>query len=120
VAYSRGEYGRAAGLLAEALKLSRAIGGRDVLAEALERLAQLAVAREQSRLAARLGGATEALLEALGTPLDPVLRASHERATQAMRAALGEEAFEGAWFEGRALPLEEAIAVALEGHVAAR
>jgi hypothetical protein len=34
-----------------------------------------------------------------------------------VREALGEEAFAAAWAEGRALHLEEAIALALEGRV---
>jgi hypothetical protein len=32
------------------------------------------------------------------------------------RAALGEEAFAVAWAEGRTLPLEAAVALALEDH----
>jgi hypothetical protein len=37
-----------------------------------------------------------------------------------MRDALGEGAFAAARAEGRVLPLEEAIALALEGHLATR
>jgi hypothetical protein len=33
-----------------------------------------------------------------------------------MRAALGEEGFAAAWAAGRALALEEAVALGLEGH----
>jgi predicted ATPase len=72
----------------------------------------------QAPRAARLGGAAAALREALGIPLSPLqphLRADHELAMQALRAALGEEVFAAAWAAGRALPLEEAVAQALEG-----
>jgi hypothetical protein len=33
-----------------------------------------------------------------------------------MQVALGEEAFAAAWAEGRALPLDAMIALALDGH----
>ena len=77
-------------------------------------MAWLAVAEGQPARAARLGGAAEALREALGAALHPVLHPGHDQAVQAMRAALGEEAFAAAWAEGQALPLEEAVALALE------
>ena len=51
-----------------------------------------------------------------GAALHPVLPAGHERAVRAMQCALGDAAFMAAWTEGQALPLEEAIARALEGH----
>jgi hypothetical protein len=38
----------------------------------------------------------------------------YEAALVALHAALGEDAFAAAWAEGRALPLDEAIALALE------
>ena len=85
----------------------------------LESLAWVAIAQAEPQRAARLGGAAEALWEALGVPLPPEQRAGHDQAMQAMRAALGEELFVAAWAEGRALPLEQAIALALKDHVAA-
>jgi hypothetical protein len=47
-------------------------------------------------------------------PLRPDQRAGYDQALQAMLTALGEEAFAAAWAVGRALPLEQAIALALQ------
>jgi hypothetical protein len=107
---------RAPAVLHEALVLSRDIGARELITDILENLARLAVMHGRAPRAARLSGATEALREALNVPLAPDQRADHTRAVQAMRAALGEAAFAAAWVEGRALPLEAAIALALESH----
>ena len=75
----------------------------------------MVAARGQAHRATRLSGAAEALRAAIGVPLRPHEQASHTQAVQALRAALGEEAFANAWAEGRALSLEEAVALALEG-----
>ncbi len=77
-------------------------------------MAWLAVATGQSARAAQLGGAAEALREALGAALHPVLRPGHARAVQAVREALGEDACAAAWAEGQAMTLEQAVAYALE------
>jgi predicted ATPase/Tfp pilus assembly protein PilF/transcriptional regulator with XRE-family HTH domain len=115
VAFRQGDHGRAAALLAEALLLGRDIGARRWVTTSLEGLAWVAGARGRPDQAARLGGTAAALREAQGVPLPPEERGSHDQAVQAMRAALGEEGFAAAWAAGRALPLEEAIALALEG-----
>ena len=47
-------------------------------------------------------------------PLAPAARSDQDQAAQALRATLGEEAFAAAWAEGRAMPLEEAVALALD------
>ena len=107
VAYRQGEYGRAAVLYDEGLSRSRQIGAKDQLANGLGDLAVLAVALGQPLRAARLGGAGEALREAIGIPLGPDGRSDHDRAVGTMRAALGAAAFAAAWAEGRALPLEQ-------------
>jgi non-specific serine/threonine protein kinase len=113
VACMQGDYGGAATLIEECLVLGRDLGARDLVAESLENLAWVAAVRGQPERAARLGGAAEALREALGAPLWPEQRAGHDQAMRAMRAALGEEAFAAGWAAGRVLPLEEAIDIAL-------
>ena len=59
-------------------------------------------------------GAGEALLDAIGArwPLNYV--ASRERTRATICATLGEAAFTAAHEEGRAMPLEQAIAAALD------
>ncbi|MBV9279724.1 MAG: tetratricopeptide repeat protein [Chloroflexi bacterium] len=114
VSYMQGDYRRAAALYEESLLLSRDIGARDLVAGSLESLAWVAAARGQSQVAARLGGAAAALREVLGAPLWPDDWAGHDQAVRTMRTALGEEAFAAVWAEGRALPLEQAIALAQE------
>src|SRR6185437_5432716 len=107
------EFGQAMTLLLEALSLSRGIGAREQVANLLENIAHLALALGDPLRAARLGGAAEGLREAIGQPLTPGERGDHDRAIAALRAVLGEAAFAAAWAEGRALPLDEAIALAL-------
>jgi predicted ATPase/transcriptional regulator with XRE-family HTH domain/Tfp pilus assembly protein PilF len=116
VACMQGDYRRTT-QLEEALSIARDLGTKDVDADALEGLTWVAAMHRWSHRAARLGGAAEALRASLGVPLGPILRAGHDAAVQAMRAALGEEGFTAAWAAGQALPLEEAIALALGGHI---
>jgi hypothetical protein len=64
--------------------------------------------------AVRLFAAAEASRASIGTPLDFLDLDEYETCLQAVRSALGEEAFAAAWAEGRALTLEQAVARALE------
>ena len=70
-------------------------------------------ARGTPRRAAQLGGAAETLRETLGAPLLPEQRVDDSQAVQAMRATLSESALRRPGPRG-ALPLEAAIALALE------
>src|SRR3954462_8184755 len=63
--------------------------------------------------AARLAGATAALLETIQAPLDRQFRAPYERAIASARAILGDEAFAVAWDAGKQMTLDEAVAFAL-------
>jgi DNA-binding NarL/FixJ family response regulator len=56
----------------------------------------------------------ESILEARGAVLDPSDRVDLDRNLAAARAQLDEAAWAKAWAEGRAMSLEEAIALALE------
>lgn len=70
--------------------------------------------QRQPERAAQLLGATEYLYETTGTRPTLADRAVRDRAVANARAALGEESFTAALAKGRAMPLEQAIAYALE------
>ncbi len=109
----QGRYEQATVLFKEGLLLSRDLGDIIRLLEALEGLAWVAAALGQPLGAARQGGAAEAERERLGLPQGIPDRGFRERASHAMRAALGEAMFAAAWAEGRGMTLNEAIALAL-------
>jgi hypothetical protein len=133
IAQEQGDYERAAALFRQELEFWWASGSKMLIARCLADLGKLAgrqlqgerSARDtgtehtpaEKRLAmraARLLGAGEALREAIGVPQVPRERAELERPVAAARAALGEGSFGAAWAEGRALTIEQAIALALE------
>jgi hypothetical protein len=69
---------------------------------------------QQPERAARLLGAAEAFCETLGAHPPVAMAAEYEYAVAAGRAALGEAAFAAVWAEGRAMPLNQVIAEALQ------
>jgi tetratricopeptide (TPR) repeat protein len=90
---------------AESLLLfSRASDSRGI-AECLERVAGVAAARMESRWAAQLLGAAEALRNATGTQIEPEDKADYESNVKLVRKQLGEEIVT-AWQEGQMLPVE--------------
>jgi non-specific serine/threonine protein kinase len=77
-------------------------------------VAAKAVAGAPASRAVRLLGAAEALREVIGAPLLPPFLTQYERIVAGLRSDFDEAAFEAAWAEGRALTLEQAVALALE------
>jgi predicted ATPase len=84
------------------------------IASALDSLAGIAQEHGRPERAARLLGAAEALRESIGEPLSPVMRTEYDRDVAATRAQLDEPTYAVARAAGRALPLEQVIAYALE------
>ena len=113
-ASAQGRYERAVALFKEGLRLSREVGDMLRLLEAMAGLAWAAAALGQPRRAALLGAAVEAERKRLAMPAPILMRTERDRAIEAMRAALGEEAFAAAWTEGQGTTLTEAIALALK------
>jgi predicted ATPase/DNA-binding SARP family transcriptional activator len=97
----------------ESLQLFREIGDLRGVTYVLVGYAGLAVAQNEARRAARLGGAVANLRQALGPLLEIGLLAEHDEDVTAVRAQLGDTLFEEAWDQGRALDVAEAIAYAL-------
>jgi len=109
-----GHSGRAAALYKESLALNRDLTSKDSIAQVLHNLGYVAQDQGEDERAARLFGAAEGLFDAIGRSWDPNERAESERHAAAVRAALGEEVFAAAWATGRAMPLDEAVAFALQ------
>jgi non-specific serine/threonine protein kinase len=126
LAQYQGEYRQAAAHFAESLALFLEVGNKIGVAECLEGLASVATAEWRPGAGShaafggsadrvpRLFGAADALREVANTPLPPYRRADYDRDITATRAQLDEAAFAAAWAEGRAMPIEQAVAYALE------
>jgi tetratricopeptide (TPR) repeat protein len=116
-----GDHELAARYFGEALRITYALGDRAAAAYCLQGLARVAEARGDGWHVARLIGAAEALLETVVPPRWAFLpdRRLHERAGCAAREQLGEEAFESARSEGRAMLFQEAVEYALSANAVA-
>jgi hypothetical protein len=76
-------------------------------------VANLAGALGQHGRLVRLVAASTSICEQAGTPPKRVQQAALPRYIPAARAALGEQRFQTLWAEGKAMPLDEAVAYAL-------
>jgi predicted ATPase/class 3 adenylate cyclase/lipoprotein NlpI len=108
-AYMQGEYATAHSYYRESLVLRREIGSKVYLAYSLALIGGLRVSRGEAEEGSRMLGATEALLESIGAVLDAEHRKIYERSVASARAQLGDEGFERAWEEGRAMSMEQAV-----------
>ncbi len=113
VALAQGDPGEARRRFADSLSLRRELGDQRGIAHCLAGLAGVAYEQGQPERTARILGATENLLAAIGSRLEVPDRALYDRTVAALRANLGEQRFAAAWVQGRALALEAAIAEAL-------
>jgi predicted ATPase/serine/threonine protein kinase len=117
VAWEVGDVADAASCYREALSVARDLGHKAFCGGSLEGLGAVAASRGDWARAGRLAGAAQTLLDSIGYELAPTDKAFRERYLDAIRAALGDEAFEAAHAAGRAMTLEQATALA-EGDAA--
>ncbi len=106
---ARGDNATARALYEEALTLAKKAGDKLIIASGLEGLASVVAGQGEYERAVRFWGVAEALREAIGAPLPTVERSAYEWAVEVARERLGEEAFAGAWDEGRRLTVEDAL-----------
>jgi DNA-binding CsgD family transcriptional regulator/tetratricopeptide (TPR) repeat protein len=121
----QGDYAAAHIQYEESLATAREASNKMNLAICLEGLAHLAVtqaasdasftaaqSKQRSFLwATQLWGAAESLREAIGAPIPPVDLPIYERAVASTRTYLGAQTFDTTWAKGKAMSLEEALAV---------
>jgi ATP/maltotriose-dependent transcriptional regulator MalT len=105
-----GDHAAARALYEEGLSLSLELGDRWVSTISIEGLARTAAAIGRPEASARLLGAADAMREATGATRSVYWRDLYEQAVAALRAKLGDAAFEAAAENGRTLTLEQAPA----------
>ena len=109
-----GKLAEATRWLAQGLTIRQTLGDQASIAWCLAGLGSAAALNEAPERAARLWGAAESLRQRIGCRPAPAARATYERAMDAAHAQIGDDALAMAWAEGRAMPLEQAIAEALD------
>lgn len=115
VACFQGDYKAARLYALESLKISEELGDKILTGYALGTFAALAVAAGEMEKGARLFGAAQAIYDATGNKSDKVDQIFFDRYNGEALAAMGDETFEAAEAEGRAMSMKEAIALAREG-----
>ena len=114
-AAEQGNYVIARSLGKESLTIRWSLGDRRAIAWSLEGLAYVAFALKGPAKAALIWATAARIREEVGCPLPPRDRARSDRRIAAARAAMGDDAaFDHAWQEGRAMPLERAVEFILD------
>jgi len=98
----------------ESLVVGQEIGEKRVIAYCIEGIAKVAARYGNAAQAAQLLGAAEVLRQAIGAPLSGAEHSELDQDVIVTRKRLGEGNFEDAWAEGRAMPLEQALELALK------
>jgi hypothetical protein len=111
--FETGDIRRAADLLRQGLLLNRQSRSMQFLIGDFRMASEIAKTAGPPDLAARLLGASIALQERIGAMEESFNDPYLDTQSQALRTVLGEEAFNAALAEGRALPLDDALDEAL-------
>jgi predicted ATPase/DNA-binding SARP family transcriptional activator len=111
-ALARKDYPAARSFHARSLAQAEAIGERRSIAECLEEMAGVDAAAGLAERAAVLFGASQAMREAVGSPILGPDLARFQRTVAGVQLALGDERFAAAERRGRGMPEAEAIALA--------
>jgi len=110
--YLRGSRSAAEALFAESLDLATRARMKASTGYALIGLAMAGSEAEMSR-SARLHGAADEALSVLGETVEPLEGGLRDLDCQRLRSAMGTEAFDAAYTEGRSMSSEEVLVLAL-------
>lgn len=114
LAEKQGDFGVARGLYRQSLTLHRELGNREGLANLLDSLGRIAAVLVSPTQATHLWGAAAHLRDELGASVPPTDLAEYTTKLDAAKTLLGAVAFDAAWAVGYALPLEQALTLALD------
>ena len=110
----QGHFAQAKPLYRQTLLEWQRLGHRAAIAHELECLAMIAKGQEEDQRAAKLFGAAEVLRENIHLPMTAMERVEYEGEVGDLRRNMDELMLAKAWAEGRAMSMEQAIALATE------
>jgi tetratricopeptide (TPR) repeat protein len=110
----QGHYAEAKVVGAEAIRLNQELSDHRGTAWCLESLAAAEAAQGKAARAARLWGASDGLLESVGSTLPPSIKLFRDSYFDRAKESLGDSAFQTALSDGRAMSLTQAVEYALE------
>ena len=113
VARYSGRIAEAKNIYLETLKDWQNMGNRGAIANQLECFAFIALIEEEPQRAVVLLGAADALREAVQSPMTDFEQIEYAQSVDRLRSMLTEEEFRTLWTDGRTMPMEQAIALAL-------
>ncbi len=99
---------------AEAIRLNQELSDHRGTAWCLESFAAAEAAQSEAARAARLWGASDGLLESVGSALPPSIKLFRDSYFDRAKESLGDSAFQTALSDGRAMSLTQAVEYALE------
>jgi predicted ATPase/class 3 adenylate cyclase len=101
-------------MLAESLRIRRDLGDHIAIAENLGRVARTLAVAGRPGTAAQLLSSSEALREQIGSASVPSVAKMNERTLTIIGTQLDDDKFAEEWKQGRALTIDEAVALALD------
>jgi predicted ATPase/class 3 adenylate cyclase len=115
VCFAAGDLAAARRFIRESLTISRNLGNNWSVPYAIEALADICAEEHQAAKAVRLYGAGSAHREALALAFSPTEKISYRRSVDRLHKLVPEPAFREEWEKGRALGLQAAIKLAMDG-----
>jgi len=108
-----GSLDEAEAIYRETIRAWQHLGSRGAIANQLESVGFLAVARGDFPTAARMLGAADALREQVGASMLYIERVEYDRHLEQLRESIDPATLESEWSAGRSMSMEEAIEMAL-------
>jgi predicted ATPase len=114
IAVDQGRVDEVFSMLEEAARIDREVGEMVELAVDLSRFAHALVATDRARTAAILLSSSETFRAEIGATFLPWAVTMNAKTLAAIRSQLDEAGFAEAWEQGRALSVDQAVAIALD------
>ncbi len=114
LAYAQGDNVKARSLYREALEIFQKLKDRRQAADVVSGIANILASEGQRTTAAALQGFVMVVYDELGFELEGIELTQRNETVEALRSSMGKQVYQKVFEEGKALSLEQAVALAME------